>query len=74
MNNTVLISNVLLVIFLAAVISLLPYISVLIVYLIGFDKKDVIEKLHQRLEERWLGFLGGDFLSTYDDDFKQERK
>lgn len=73
MNNSVLISNVVLVSFLAAVIVFLPYISVLIVYLIDFDKKEVIGKLHQRLEERWLGFLGGDFLSTYDDDCKQEQ-
>ncbi len=73
MNITVLISNIVIVSFLAAVIVFLPYIAVLIVYLIDFDKKEVIEKLRQRLEERWLGFLGGDFLSTYDDDFKQEQ-
>lgn len=56
------------------VIVLLPYIAAIIEGIVCFDFKDIKKKIKQRPEERWLGFLGGDLIRTYEDDFGPKKK
>ena len=71
MNNVLLIGNLVKVGFLALVIIYLPYIAAVIAAILAFDKRALFNKIHQRPEERWLGFLGGELFGTYEDDLNE---
>jgi len=71
LNNVLLIGSLVKVGFLALVIIYLPYIAAAIAAILVFDKRTLFNKIHQRPEERWLGFLGGELLGTYEDDLDE---
>ena len=64
------INNMVILTFLALTIIFLPYIAALITSLIDFAPSWVKPRFREHLVERWLGFLGGDFIESYEEMFE----